>query len=142
MRVQGPMHPVAPTRRRATRRLPSSRLHPSCRYNTRSSSNNVALNKRLVGAARGSERPIAPYDAELLARARSYAAVPIEGALWSLRLAADAWGKAVAIAGEQGVMLAHPDRGPKTVSDIVRNNAHDAHHHAWDVERIGRADDG
>jgi hypothetical protein len=68
--------------------------------------------ERLVGAARGSTRPIAPYDADLLARARNYASAPIAGALWSLRLSVDAWEKSVALGTEQPVVLVHPDRVP------------------------------
>jgi len=98
--------------------------------------------ERLVGAARGSSRPVAPYDADLLARARNYGAVPVEGALWSVRLAAAAWEEAVELGATGRVVLAHPERGPQTVSDVVRNNAHDAYHHAWDIERITRTGNG
>jgi hypothetical protein len=62
--------------------------------------------------------------------------VPVEGALWSLRLAVHAWEAAVRMAAAEAVMLEHPERGALTVSDVVRNNAHDVYHHAWDVERI------
>jgi hypothetical protein len=32
-------------------------------------------------------------------------------------------------------VLQHPERGRQTVQDVALNNAHDAYHHAWDVER-------
>jgi hypothetical protein len=45
------------------------------------------------------------------------------------------WLAAVEIATEAGVILDHPDRGPQTVTDVVRTNAHDAFHHEWDIRR-------
>lgn len=95
--------------------------------------------ERLVGAARGNDQPIVPYDTDLLARARNYDAVPVEGALWSLGRAVAAWQEAVVLAGREAVVLVHPERGPQAVSDVVRNNAHDAWHHGWDIERISRS---
>ena len=95
--------------------------------------------ERLVGVTRGSDWPIAQYDSDLLARARNYESVALAGALWSFSSAVDAWMSAVAVAEAQGTVLWHPVRGPQTVRDVVRNNAHDAHHHAWDIERIEAA---
>jgi hypothetical protein len=92
--------------------------------------------ERLVGVTRGSDWPIAQYDSDLLACARNYESVAVTGALWSLRDSVDRWAYAVAAAETHGVVLSHPVRGPQSVSDVVRNNAHDAHHHAWDIERI------
>jgi hypothetical protein len=92
--------------------------------------------ERLAGAALGPARTITPYDTDLLARARRYDAVPLDGALWSLRQAARAWADAVELAGAHGVVLVHPDRGEITAADVARANAHDAHHHAWDLARI------
>jgi hypothetical protein len=92
--------------------------------------------ERLVAVTRGSDWPIAQYDSDLLARARNYEAVALEGALWSLSDSVSAWVSAVAGAEAHEVVLRHPERGLQTVSDVVRNNAHDAHHHAWDIERI------
>jgi hypothetical protein len=40
-----------------------------------------------------------------------------------------------ALAGEDGTRT-HPERGPQTVTDVVRTNAHDVHHHLHDVRRI------
>jgi hypothetical protein len=92
--------------------------------------------ERLVGAARGGVRAIAPYDASLLGRARSYESVALAGALWSLRDAAAAWMSAVQIAEAHDVVFDHPERGTQAVTDVVRSNAHDAHHHGWDIARI------
>lgn len=91
--------------------------------------------ERLAAAAAGSRTPIAPYDADLLAQARRYDEVPIEGALWSLEAAARTWSEAVGAAKRSRASLEHPERGQLPVSSIVRTNCHDAHHHAWDIER-------
>ncbi|WP_354637652.1 hypothetical protein [Kitasatospora camelliae] len=39
-----------------------------------------------------------------------------------------------ALAG--GIVLRHAARGVQRTEDVARNNAHDGHHHVWDVERI------
>lgn len=56
--------------------------------------------------------------------------------MWSLQQAADAWVDSVSAALEQNVVLEHADRGLLRAEDVARNNAHDAAHHAWDIERI------
>jgi hypothetical protein len=91
--------------------------------------------ERLVGAACGGTTSVPGYDAALLGRARSYNLVPVEGALWSLRQAAQAWVDAVALADRDDVVLRHVARGEQRVSDVVSNNAHDAFHHGWDIQR-------
>lgn len=92
--------------------------------------------ERLVASSAGMEVKIAPYDNELLAVARNYAAVPLSGALWSLGRAVDDWLNAVALVENLDVILVHPDRGPQDALDTARNNAHDAFHHSWDLTRI------
>jgi hypothetical protein len=92
--------------------------------------------ERLVAAAGGGGTLSVPgYDEALLGRARVYNRVPVAGALWSLRLAATAWGEAVALATEARVVLLHAERGEQRTADVVRNNAHDAFHHEWDIRR-------
>lgn len=91
--------------------------------------------ERLAGAALGSTTPVSSYDGDLLARARVYDGVPVEGALWSLGRAVADWKAAVLLAAERNVVLQHPERGRQTVEDVALNNAHDAHHHIWDIER-------
>jgi hypothetical protein len=91
--------------------------------------------ERLVGAAMGGGIDVPGYDESLLGRARAYNQVPVAGALWSLRLAAAAWVDAVALAAEARVVLLHTERGEQRTADVVRNNAHDAFHHAWDIRR-------
>ena len=61
------------------------------------------------------------------------------GALWSLRWAVDAWVQIVPEALTGQIVLQHATRGRQRAEDIARNNAHDAHHHLWDIDRILRA---
>jgi hypothetical protein len=88
-----------------------------------------------LGPTDGAVGSVVAYDSDLLARARIYEHVPVEGALWSLNRAAGDWNEAVRLALQKGVVLVHPERGEQTVLDVSRNNAHDAHHHEWDIRR-------
>jgi hypothetical protein len=45
------------------------------------------------------------------------------------------WKAAVRLAAEQNVVLQHPERGRQTAEDVAFTNAHDAHHHVWDIRR-------
>lgn len=81
---------------------------------------------------------IVEYDANALARARRYDAVALESALWSLESAARDWLAATfvaenAVAGSS--VIHHETGGTRTVTEVARGNAHDATHHAWDIER-------
>jgi hypothetical protein len=38
-----------------------------------------------------------------------------------------------------GLVLQHATRGPQRAGDVARNNAHDTHHHLWDIGGIMRA---
>jgi hypothetical protein len=38
----------------------------------------------------------------------------------------------------RGVVLQHATRGAQRAEDVARNNAHDAHHHLWDIDRTLR----
>jgi hypothetical protein len=91
--------------------------------------------ERLAGAALGASGQVSAYDSDLLARARAYDGVPLQGALWSLGHAVADWQEAMALAVARGVVLAHPERGEQSVLDVARTNAHDAHHHDWDIRR-------
>jgi hypothetical protein len=91
--------------------------------------------ERLAAAAAGARGPIAPYDSDLLARARRYEDVAVEGALWSLRRAAHDWLSAVELSRDAEAILVHPERGALSVDDIVVSNGHDCAHHAWDIAR-------
>jgi hypothetical protein len=90
----------------------------------------------LAGAALYGEAQVPGYEEELLGEARFYNRVPVGGSLWQLRQAAASWREAVGAARTEGVVLHHETRGPQSVSDVVRSNAHDAFHHRWDIGRI------
>lgn len=92
--------------------------------------------ERLVAAVAVADQPLRPYDADALARARVYEALPVAGALWSLSIAVDAWFDAVRLAQIDGdISLLHPERGRLRLSDVMSTNAHDAYHHVFDVRR-------
>jgi hypothetical protein len=91
--------------------------------------------ERLTGARLSGDSHAAGYDADALAEARSYDRLPLAGALWSLRWSAEMWAEALDAALDAGTVLDHSRRGTQTAADVARNNAHDAFHHLWDVER-------
>jgi DinB family protein len=91
--------------------------------------------ERLAGAALGGTTTVRWYDADALASARDYGGVPIEGSLWAMAKAARDWTDAVRLAAGAGVTFRHPERGWLEVIDVARGNAHDAHHHVWDIQR-------
>jgi hypothetical protein len=118
---------------------PSSR-HPGLGWSARGYVCHVGDNlriwaERMAGAALGGDTSVAGYDNDLLATARVYESVSIEGALWSLRRAAEEWAEAFAMAMEKDVVFIHRDRGEQTLTDVARTNAHDAFHHEWDIRR-------
>lgn len=92
--------------------------------------------ERLIAAARGADRRVVPYDADLLAAARRYDEVALQGAQWSLRLAVDSWLSAVHEAELADIVMVHSERGEMDLFDVVASNAHDACHHVWDLTRI------
>ena len=92
--------------------------------------------ERLMGSVLGDSVQVMGYDDNLLAKARRYDAVPLQGALWSLRQSVGDWERAVAASDQQGTVLVHPDRGPLRLDDVVHSNSHDSFHHRWDIERI------
>ncbi|MER7795524.1 hypothetical protein [Streptomyces sp. NPDC097640] len=115
--------------------------HPGLAWNVAAYVSHVTDNlrnwaERLAGARLTGMRRVPGYDQDLLAQARHYNDVSLAGALWSLQRAADAWVDSVTAALEEEVILEHADRGVQRAEDVARNNAHDAAHHAWDIERI------
>ena len=95
--------------------------------------------ERLIAVARGADARVVPYDPDLLAESRCYNEVALQGARWSLRTAVVAWLDAVAEAKVAEVVVLHSERGAMELFDVVASNAHDAHHHCWDVARILQA---
>lgn len=95
--------------------------------------------ERLAGSYLAGDNEVPGYDPDLLSRARCYNQLSLAGALWSLRWAVDAWTQSAETALARDVVLQHSTRGPQTAADVARNNAHDAHHHLWDIDRTLRA---
>ena len=91
--------------------------------------------ERVVGVLRGADPHVGGYDPDALAAARGYERVPLAGALWSLERSAAAWVQVLTEAVDAEVVLLHATRGEQRARDIAGNNAHDAHHHVWDIAR-------
>jgi uncharacterized damage-inducible protein DinB len=90
--------------------------------------------ERVAGIALGDSSVVASYDENELAGARTYDAIGLHAALWSLERATADWLTAFDLAPSTLVMV-HPERGTIDLEDIARSNAHDAVHHLWDIER-------
>ena len=91
--------------------------------------------ERMAGVALGAGPAVGGYDQDALGRARGYEQVALPGALWSLSRAVPDWCVAVRLATACAAVLVHPERGPQTMLDVVRANAHDTFHHGTDIER-------
>ena len=83
--------------------------------------------ERLMGVALGAAPEVGGYDA------RDYERIPLESALWSLRMAVDQWLIAVARSRQTEPVLLHPERGRQSVLEVAQSNLHDARHHQWDI---------
>ncbi len=91
--------------------------------------------ERMVAAIDVAEHAVAAYDADLLATARRYRAIPLRAALWTLEQSVGGWLSAVEDSRSAEVVLLHPDRGRLQLVDVASANAHDAYHHVHDVRR-------
>jgi hypothetical protein len=92
--------------------------------------------ERVIAVARGADAHVVPYDPDLLAEARHYNDVAPQGTKWSLRIAVENWISAVEEAESAEVVMLHSERGAMGISEVVASNAHDSHHHRWDLRRI------
>lgn len=92
--------------------------------------------ERLAGARLAGAVSVPGYDPDLMAAARRYDEIALAAALWSLEHAVGSWIESVAGALDAGVVLQHASRGAQRAQDVARNNAHDGHHHLWDIKRI------
>ena len=97
--------------------------------------------ERLAGARLSGESRVTGYDQVLLGVARRYEVINLRAALWSLDWAVREWSESLRAALVAGTELRHSDRGRQSVEEVARNNAHDAIHHLWDIERIINAND-
>jgi hypothetical protein len=91
--------------------------------------------ERLAGLARGAPATVSGYDEGALGRARGYGTIPLPSALWSLGRSVADWLEVVGRARRSAPVLIHPERGPQSLDDVARSNAHDAFHHRWDIRR-------
>jgi Mycothiol maleylpyruvate isomerase N-terminal domain len=101
--------------------------------------------ERLAGIVRGGSPDVAGYDQDALAAARGYESISLPSALWSLSRSVDDWLGVVTEALPLQPVLVHPERGPQSLVEVVRSNAHDAFHHQWDIQRAldgAQASDG
>ncbi len=110
-----------------------------CGYIAHMTDNTRIWAERLVAVARGADAQVVPYDPDLLAEARHYDEIALEGAIWSFRIAVWHWLAAVEEAEPAEVVMLHSERGAMELSDVVASNAHDAFHHQWDLKRILRS---
>jgi hypothetical protein len=97
--------------------------------------------ERLAGARLSGDYRVASYDNDLLGVARRYSEINLQAALWSLDWAVQEWSQSLLAALSAHTELQHLDRGRQSAEDVARNNAHDASHHLWDIERILGAKD-
>jgi hypothetical protein len=118
-----------------TERLPDLGWNVSG-YIAHMTDNTRIWSERLIAVARGADAQVVPYDPDLLAESRRNNEVALEGARWSLRIAVETWLDAAAEADLAEVVVLHSERGAMELFDVVASNAHDAHHHRWDVTRI------
>jgi uncharacterized protein (TIGR03086 family) len=92
--------------------------------------------ERLQAARLAGNPEVPSIDQDRLAGARRYERQPVEVALWSLTEACRSWVSVLRAALSDGVVLTHETRGALSAADVARNNAHDAHHHLWDIDMI------
>lgn len=117
-----------------------SEQHPDLTWTTVGYVSHVTDNlrtwsERLAGGYLVGALVVPDSDPDQMAQARHYREISLAAALWSLRWAVDAWVEAVEAALTAQVVLQHATRGPQRAEDVARNNAHDAYHHLWDVDR-------
>lgn len=91
--------------------------------------------ERVANVALGDAGPVAEYNQDALAVARSYAKVGVRGALWSLGRAVNDWNAALELVDGDNFAMSHPELGVMTILDVILIRAHDVHHHAHDVQR-------
>ena len=114
--------------------------HPDLGWNVTQYVSHVVDNlrmsaERMVGALESGDHAVGVDDPDALAIARRYDQVRLPGALWSLENSVAAWIAAMGRAFDADLVLQHETRGEQTAGETAIANAHDAFHHAWDVER-------
>ena len=90
--------------------------------------------ERLLTLAHDPDRGITCWDENALAEVRRYQQLSPTVGLLVLRSAAQAWTTAAAMA-PAGVQVRHPRFGCFGAAEIIRRDAHEAHHHLMDINR-------
>jgi len=90
--------------------------------------------ERLLTLTHDPGRGITCWDENALAEARRYAQLSPGVGLIVLRAAAREWAQAASKAPAEA-MVRHPQFGSLGAVEIIRRNAHEAHHHLMDVNR-------
>ena len=126
--------------RAATAGATGEERHPDLGWNVTEYTSHVVDNlrmsgERIIGALESGDTHVGVYDPDALAIARRYDQVKLAGALWSLERSVDAWTEAMTRGFAADLVLQHAKRGQQSVGDTAIANAHDASHHAWDIER-------
>jgi hypothetical protein len=124
--------------------LPGTARHPDLGWCASAYVLHVADNlrqhgERMAAGAHGETWRFEAPNQDELAELRRYERVPLDGALWSLSGVVGPYVEAFLAARATGVVLPHAARGDQDAGLVLRGNAHDAHHHAWDLERIAAA---
>ena len=83
-----------------------------CGYIAHMTDNTRIWAERLTAVARGADAHVIPYNPDLLAEARHYNEVALQGTSWSFRIAVANWLGAVEEAKPAGVVMLHSERGP------------------------------
>jgi DinB family protein len=91
--------------------------------------------ERVANVALGDPGPVAEYNQNELAAARSYDTIGVRGALWSLQRAVGDWRAALELVDRDEFVMTHRELGTMTALDVILIRAHDVNHHAWDIGR-------
>jgi hypothetical protein len=90
--------------------------------------------ERLLTLTHDPDRGITCWDENALAEARRYQLLSPAVGLMVLRSAASAWATA-ATAAPADAEVRHPQVGLFGAAEIIRRDAHEAHHHLMDINR-------
>jgi hypothetical protein len=90
--------------------------------------------ERLWALSHDPQAPIIAYDPDQLADARHYARQSTAAGLWALERSTGDW-LTEATTAHVGDPYHHPEFGQLTVADLTRMIAHEAEHHALDIQR-------
>jgi hypothetical protein len=97
--------------------------------------------ERLLTLTHDPDRGITCWDENALAHDRHYHELsPVVGVI-AFRSAAREWVTA-ALAAPAGAQVRHPQLGVLGAVEVIRRNAHEVHHHLWDIHRAQQSAPG